>query len=195
MGRTPLSGLPLLWRLERAGHAVQVFGYSPALETFEGIRARLRRRLERLAGQGDYALVGHSLGGVLLRGALGDLPPEVPRPRRLFLLGSPLRVPRLARRLRRRCLYRILAGDCGQLLASGRRLGAIGPVEVPTTGLVGISGPRRAAGPFGHEPNDGIVAESEVRAAWVGDVVRVPVLHTFLPSSGRVAEILLDRLA
>lgn len=174
---------------------MQVFGYSPALETFEGIRARLRRRLEHLAGQGDYALVGHSLGGVLLRGALGDLPPEVPRPRRLFLLGSPLRVPRLARRLRRRCLYRILAGDCGQLLASGRRLGAIGPVEVPTTGLVGISGPRGTAGPFGHEPNDGIVAESEVRAAWVGDVVRVPVLHTFLPSSGRVAEILLERLA
>ena len=91
MGRSPLSGWRLLRQLQRAGLKTSSFGYSVSLEDFAGIRRRLESRLSLLAERGDYVLIGHSLGGVLLRAAVNGLPPGTRRPRHLFLLGSPLR--------------------------------------------------------------------------------------------------------
>ena len=51
-----------------------------------------------------------------------------------------------------------------------------------------------AKAPFGQEPNDGVVAVSEVTAAWIDERIRVPVVHTLLPASQQVAQILLDRI-
>ena len=191
LGRTPLSGLPTLWRLRRQGHDACSFGYCASLQTFEAIRGRLEERLTRMAGQGDYAVVGHSLGGVLLRSALESLPVAVPRPTQAFLLGSPIAPARMARLLRDRWLFRLLAGDCGQLLASGERMGAIGPMAARTTSIVGIKGWKGAWSPFGGTLNDGVVAVDEVAAPWIAEEIRVPVVHTLLPSSQRVAGILL----
>lgn len=194
MGRTPLSGLPVLLRLRAAGHSVSTFGYCAALQDFRSIRERLRDRIVRLASQGDYALVGHSLGGVLLRSALRRLPPDTNPPVRLFLLGSPIRSARLARKLRNSLFYRAATGDCGQLLASDERMGEIHPTPIKTTSIVGVKGLYGARSPFKDEPNDGVVAVSELGAAWLTDEARVQVVHTFLPSSRRVAEVLLERL-
>src|SRR6202034_4433106 len=63
--------------------------YSPASAIWV---SRVARRLTQIADAGEYVLIGHSLGGVLLREALRDLPRAVRRPTRLFLLGSPIRV-------------------------------------------------------------------------------------------------------
>ena len=46
MGRTPLSGLPLLWQLRRGGMQTGTFAYSVALETFAGIEERLGSRIK-----------------------------------------------------------------------------------------------------------------------------------------------------
>lgn len=93
LGRTPLSGLPLMARLRRAGIRARGFGYLAACEDVEAIRARLMRRLVEMAQSSEttlgYVVVGHSLGGVLLRDALAALPDGVPRPRHVFLPGSP----------------------------------------------------------------------------------------------------------
>lgn len=195
MGRTPLSWGPVLLRLRAEGHQPKVFAYCAAVESFASIRGRLLARLQILASHGPYVLVGHSLGGVLLRDALNRLPPGVPMPRHLFLLGSPVRPARLARKLRGTCLYRLLTGDAGQALASGRRMGAIGPAPVPTTAITGTRGIQGASGPFGREPNDGVVAASESSADWADEALQVPVVHTLLPASSQVAEILLARLS
>jgi len=72
MGRTPLSMLRLRHRLRRAGHRAILFGYSPTFETLDGATTRLVGRIERRTA-GDYALVGHSLGSVIIRNALGRL--------------------------------------------------------------------------------------------------------------------------
>ncbi|MES2940612.1 MAG: hypothetical protein V4864_23240 [Pseudomonadota bacterium] len=67
------------------------------------------------------------------------------------------------------------------------------PSAVPTTAVIGTRGlPFQRA--FGSEPNDGVVSLSEVSAPWLRDQVRVPVQHTFLPSSRQVSAIILDRL-
>ncbi|WP_077038191.1 hypothetical protein [Pelomonas sp. KK5] len=54
MGRTPLSGWPMLARLRAGGMATETFGYSAALESFDAIAARLQVRLRELARSGEH---------------------------------------------------------------------------------------------------------------------------------------------
>ena len=191
MGRTPLSGWRLLRRLRRAGLKTTTFSYSVIFENFDTLVARLRTRITRIAGTGDYIVIGHSLGGVLLRAALNSLPPGATLPRHMYLLGSPVLASRIATRLQNYGLFRILTGDCGQLLGSVDRMNAIGPPAVPVTGIVGTRGISNRFGIFGDEVNDGLVSVSEVSAPWLTRCVEVPVFHTLLPSSALVADIIL----
>jgi pimeloyl-ACP methyl ester carboxylesterase len=195
MGRSPLSGWPLLWHLKRAGLATRTFGYAVSLEDFATIRRRLVARIAALAPRGDYVLIGHSLGGVLIRAALPALPSSVRQPRHVFLLGSPQQASRLAEKFHGNRVFRALTRDCGQLLGSAPRMSAVGPVSAATTNIVGVGGPRRRGGPFRGELNDGVVALSEVSASWISDQVQVPIVHTLLPMSRGVARIILERLA
>ncbi|MES2531237.1 MAG: alpha/beta hydrolase [Pseudomonadota bacterium] len=194
MGRTPLSGWPMLRHLRRAGLRTGTFGYMTSVEDASAIGRRLAARLADMGTQGDYAVIGHSLGGVLLRMAIATLPADVQPPRHLFLLGSPIGATRLAGRLQAHPVYRVLTRDCGQMLASAQRMASIGPASVPVTSVIGMRGLSGRRGPFGGEPNDGVVALSEVEADWIGDQVRLPLVHTLLPASARVAGVILDRL-
>ncbi|MHB1084903.1 MAG: esterase/lipase family protein [Thiobacillus sp.] len=200
MGRSPVSGWRLQARLRARGIAPHAFGYATPFQDFSAIRKRLVTRIHALAAQGDYVLIGHSLGGVLLRAALASLPSGTRLPRQLFLLGSPLKPARLAQKLQRNWVFRILAGDCGQLLASQARMGQIEPGSmpvnsIPVIGIVGVKGWTGRLSPFSGEENDGIVSVSEVSAAWLTEAIRVPVIHTYMPSSRRVAQIILERIA
>ena len=195
MGRSPLSGWPMLRQLKQAGLETTSFAYATSLESFSAITTRLSACIHQLASQGEYALIGHSLGGVLIRAALDTLPPGTRQPDRVFLLGSPLRASRLARSLQGNLLYRMLTRDCGQLLASEQGMQAISPLAAPSTGIFGVRRLALKRGPFGDEANDGVVAVSEIAADWISDQVRIPVIHTLLPSSRLVARIILERLA
>jgi pimeloyl-ACP methyl ester carboxylesterase len=190
MGRSPLSGWPLMRQLRRSGLRTDSFGYVAAIEKFEVIVTRLRRRIEQLAEAGPYAVVGHSLGGVLLRAALNELHGETRQPEHLFLLGSPITPSRLAAKWQRNLVFRVLAGDCGQLLGSVERMALIGPTTVSATGIAGNRGFIASFGPFGREPNDGLVSLSEVSASWLAAVLQVRVIHTLLPSSHDVSRII-----
>src|SRR5688572_16793960 len=194
MGRTPVSGWPMLWQLRRAGIRTDTFGYAVALDDFAGIRKRLERRVLAFASQGDYILIGHSLGGVLLRAVVNSLPPDTRQPERMFLLGSPIRPARVAQALGANPIYRALTGDCGQMLGSRSRMSEVGPCSIPTTAIAGVRGLAGTHRLFRNEPNDGVVAVSEASADWLVDQVQIPIIHTILPSSRRVAGIILNRL-
>ena len=194
MARTTLSGWPMLRHLRRAGLATETFGYSVSRQSVADILTLLTARVGLVAGRGEYILIGHSLGGVLLRSAVANLPAGTRRPRHLFLLGSPLGPSRFARWLRNNPVFRAITRDAGDLLGSPERMARIGPASVPTTAVVGTGGLPRAVSPFGDEVNDGIVALSEVSADWLPDQVLIPVSHTVLPASRRVARIVLQRL-
>lgn len=184
----------MLYRLRRAGWRTETFGYVAAAESFDSIKRRLVLRISKLAVGEPYFLVGHSLGGVLIRAALNSLPEDVDRPRHVFLLGSPIHSPRLAVRLKGNLLFRVLAGDCGQLLASPSRMGQIGSLTERATSIAGVRGLARTRRAFGNEPNDGVVSLSEVSADWLPNQQQVPVIHTLLPASGRVVEAILREL-
>ncbi|HET7400587.1 MAG TPA: hypothetical protein VFJ62_02370 [Usitatibacter sp.] len=194
MGRSPLSGWPLLWRLQHRDVATHTFGYAAAFEDFAGIERRLAVSIANVASRGEYVLIGHSLGGVLLRAALHSLGRRCTPPARVFLLGSPISPARVAASLSGNGAFRLFTGDCGQLLGSAERMCAIPPLAVPTTAIVGTLGWPRGHGPFGSEPNDGLVSVAEASAAWIEEAVQVPVPHSLLPSSSRVAALVAGRL-
>lgn len=195
MGRSPISGWPMLHRLRQAGMNTSCFGYSTASRNFSAIKTRLVARIISLAAEGDYVVVGHSLGGVLLRAALNSLPAETTPPRHVFLLGSPIHPARLAKRLKDNFLFRLLAGDCGDLLSSSLRMAEIGSLNVPVTSIVGIRGIAATRRYFGEEPNDGVISVSEASDTWISSQLRVSTVHTFLPSSRRIAEIITEKMA
>jgi pimeloyl-ACP methyl ester carboxylesterase len=194
MGRSTLSGWRLLARLRARGITPHAFGYAATFQDFASIRTRLAARIGTLSADGDYVLIGHSLGGVLLRAAVASLPPGTPQPRRIFLLGSPIKPARLAQKLQRNWIYRVLAGDCGQLLASQTRMAQIEPGSTPTTVILGITGWTGRLSPFQDEMNDGIVSVSEAGAEWIAEEIRIPAIHTYLPSNSLVSRIILERI-
>jgi len=195
MGRTPVSGWPMLWKLRRAGLRTSTFSYLTSVERFARISDRLSSRLMALAARGDYVLIGHSLGGVLIRAAVSALPAGARKPRHVFLLGSPVHPSRLARRLQANPVYRVLTRDCGHLLASAGRMATVGRITVPTTSIVGVRGLALTRTPFGGELNDGVVSVGEASADWLAEQIRIPCVHTLLPASPRVAEAILERLS
>ena len=153
LARTPLSLLGLARDLRRAGHRTELVAYSGALESFPRIIARVRHRLGMAAARGaPYAVVGHSLGGLIVRAALDPWPADRPLPRHVVMLGTPSRVPRLARRLHRGWPYRLVNGVCGQLLAEPVFFARLPRPAVPTTVIAGTKSWPRALSPFGVRP-------------------------------------------
>src|SRR5215211_488723 len=115
LGRTPLS-LALLGRhLSQHGHSIRYFGYAAFYESFDQIVARLVTTISTAVDQHPYALIGHSLGGILARAALPALACNPPC--QLVMLAPPNQSPMLARRLRMHPLYRLMTSDCGGKLA------------------------------------------------------------------------------
>ncbi len=195
LGRTPLSLARLARELRRAGHTPELVGYVAALEPFAAIRARVRGRLERAGRSGQpYAVVAHSLGGLLVQAALSEWPAQLPLPRHVVMLGTPHQPPRLARRLGRLWPYRVINGECGQLLAQPDFFAGLAPLPVPCTIVAGTRGWRGRWSPFGSDRNDGVVAVAEVRLVVGARVVELPVGHTFMMNNRRVRALVRDLL-
>jgi hypothetical protein len=195
MGRTPLSLFRLARHLRRAGHRPRVVGYVTAVERFPTIRDRVRRRLELAARSGGpYAAIGHSLGGLLVRAALGGWPEGLPLPRCVIMLGTPNRPPRLARRLQRLWPYRLVNGECGRLLARAEFFTGLPPIAVPCTIVAGTGGRRGRWSPFGQDANDGVLAVDEAEMDGSAHLAQVPVRHTFMMNDRRVRALLLNAL-
>jgi pimeloyl-ACP methyl ester carboxylesterase len=123
-------------------------------------------------------LVGHSLGGLLVRLALPAVP--VLRVRHFVLLGSPA-APARAARLAWRWVppFRLFARECGRFLMSPAAFAALPEPVVPFTVIAGTAGPRGRWSPFGDEPNDGLVAVAETRIGRA-EPVSVDALHTVI---------------
>jgi len=184
MGRTPLSMLRLRRRLKRAGHTPILFGYSPTFETLQGASARLANLIKRRVDTANYALVGHSLGTVIIRSALCQL--ENRAPSACFFLAPPMLACKAARHFSRFRLYKWITGEMGQLLAQDAFMLGLPMPPVPTRIYAGVGGPRASWLPFGMEANDGILSVSEASGRFAAQVIRVPALHTFIMNSPQV---------
>jgi pimeloyl-ACP methyl ester carboxylesterase len=185
LGRTPLSLIALGGRLARAGAAPSYFAYYAWAQSHALILRRLTARLTALAAlDRPVALVGHSLGGLLLRQAI----PGVPHLKvsHLVMLGTPNRPPRLALRAQRWATFRLLTRSCGQLLATPEAFDALPAPAFPYTVLAGDRGGTGRWSPFDGERNDGFVALEETRVSSDEAISVFPVRHTFMMNNPAV---------
>lgn len=181
MGRTPVSMMLLRRRLRRAGHNPILFGYYPAFEGLQHATARLVKLIERHVDTRCYALVGHSLGTVIIRAALAHL--ENQAPSACFFLAPPMVAGKAAKFFSRIWLYKLLTGEMGQLLATDAFMSTLPMPSVPTRIYAGVAGLRRAWLPFGMEANDFILSVSEATSRFEAEVLKVPSSHTYIMHS------------
>lgn len=191
MGRTPASMLMLKQRLAKLGHKTHLFGYAAWAENLETVSNRLIRKIERQVGSQPYAVIGHSLGSVILRRALAELTSNPPA--HSFLLAPPMRACKAARYFSRFRLYRTLTGEMGSLLADEAFMQSL-PLPPNTVIYAGTAGPRASWLPFGNAANDGILSLDEV-VSESGERVEVAASHTFIMNSRAVVDDIVRRLA
>ena len=198
MGRTSASMALLALRLRQAGHSTSSFGYLVSRQSFDDIVERWVAHIERhiqrdKAGDDDdaFAVIGHSLGNVITRGAL----PRLPTLARFIMLAPPNQPPAMARALERNLLFRALTRDAGQkLLDDGGFYAGLPVPTVPTLVVAGDAGPRFARSPWKGGANDGVVSVDETRLEGAEHVV-VDAIHTLIMNHNDVAGLALRFLA
>jgi len=198
MGRTTISMLLLRQRLNQAGHRCHLFGYTVTFQSFEDIVRRFSERVERVLAEDradriaetptPYAIVSHSLGGIIVRAGSPRLPPGFSH---FVMLAPPNHPPAVARALGHNSLFRALTRDAGDKLSEAAFFNNLPVPPIPTLIVAGNSGPRAPWLPFGGQPNDGIVGVEETHLEGV-PMVEIPALHTFIMNRSDVFEMVRD---
>lgn len=192
LSRTPLSLLTLEWKLAQSGCKTEQFGYAAFLESYPAIVKRLQNRLQEISSQEPYAIVAHSLGGLLTRSALEHK--KITLPQQVVMLGTPNRPPRLAAMACQLPPFRWFTGQCGLNLANREFFARLPFLESPYTIIAGTAGLRGVWSPFGLEVNDGIVALSETLLSDRDRPIELPVNHTLMMHDPIVQQTVLQSL-
>jgi len=196
-GRSPLSMGALGWRLSRQKYAIHYFGYASYFQMFDDIVARFVRAIRDDIGNEPYAIVSHSLGGIVAKRQLPALADSSPV--HLVMLAPPNQPARIAKLMRSNAVYRWITWDCGQKLADDDFYTSLPVPAVPTTIIAGtkpVDGVWQKA-IFGRDAivNDGILSVAETQLGDAFEVIAVPSRHGFIMNSKEVAEIVLQVLA
>ena len=171
-------------RLAGAGFLPGVFGYR-GRSPFDANVERLVRFAEERYGGRPIHFLGHSLGGLLVLEALGrhaELSASS-----AVLLGAPVRGCHAGRRFGKAGVGRWMMGDCRELweerAAAWRRPEPLGVIAgTAPIGLGRVLG--RLPG-----TNDGVVCVSETAVDGMASQALVPLGHSSLIVSGRVARL------
>lgn len=169
-------------RLERAGFRCHSFSYMGTARPLEAHAERLTRFAREV---GPAHFVGHSMGGLVVMEVLARHPEMAVG--RVVLLGTSARGNFAGRRLARHAAGRWLLGASEPLWREGRdtrwtrpeRLGVIAGTR--PIGLGVLLG--RLAG-----PNDGVVTVEETTIGGMSERISLPVGHSQMIISARVAE-------
>ena len=180
---SPLVMAYLTHALRREGFAAQALGYRTMRDPLEAHLSRLANQIANIEAPRVH-LVGHSLGGVIVLRYLQRV--ADPRVLRAVLLGSPVAGFRAAAGFAGRIGGELMMG---QSLAVWRE-----PVDVSVDSRfeIGAIAGTRALGlgaVVTHlpKPNDGVVCLDETKFPALRDHVALPLGHTMMLVSSRVA--------
>jgi pimeloyl-ACP methyl ester carboxylesterase len=172
---------PLAARLARSGLRCRLFG-------FAGRNRPLQANVERLArfarSVGPAHFVGHSLGGLVVIEALNaDRGVEAGS---VVLLGTPARGCFSGRRLARRGIGRWMLGESDALWREERAAHWTRPEPL---GVIAGTLPMGLGRAFGRlpGPSDGVVCVEETAVEGMAERILLPVSHSMMLVSGRVA--------
>jgi pimeloyl-ACP methyl ester carboxylesterase len=173
---------PLAWRLAQAGFRCRTFSYSGMARPLE-VHAERLARFAQAVGPAHY--IGHSLGGLVVMEAL-QRHPELPVGR-VVLLGTPARGCAAGRRLARLPAGRWFLGQSEPLWRDDRASHWHRPEPL---GVIAGSLPIGLARVLGRLPgmNDGVVEVDETPVEGMAERVVLPVGHSAMLLSARVAE-------
>jgi pimeloyl-ACP methyl ester carboxylesterase len=171
-------------RLEPQGFRLYEFTYPSVTGSLADNAAALAGFVAATPGDKVH-LIGHSLGGVVIREMLES---SVARVGRVVCLGSPLRGSRSGVRFARLPGGRYALGKgIAEINARGGFAAWVNGVEAGSIAGRVPFGLGHLFGPFG-EPNDGTVTVAETRIDAARDHVVLPVSHFALLWSRRVAD-------
>jgi pimeloyl-ACP methyl ester carboxylesterase len=176
-----LTMAPLAARLAREGYRAHLFAYAGRERPLEAHAERLARFAQEI---GPAHMAGHSLGGVVVLEAL-ERHREVALGCAL-LLGAPVRGNLAGRRLARHGWGRWFLGASEPLWREGRHARWTRPEPL---GVIAGSLPLGLGRLFGALPgaNDGVVRVEETDVQGMRERVVLPVAHSAMPVSARVA--------
>ena len=183
LGRTPLSMLLLHRRLKQYGYKPHIFGYSPTFESLQRTANRLTRLIDQKIGTNPYALVGHSLGSVIIRHTQPQLTENPPTA--CFFLAPPMVACKAAHYFSKFPPLRIAGGEMATLLTQDDFMAQL-TMPANTKIYVGTRGPRAPWFPLGDEPNDCVLSLSEATGPYADEATLVPAVHTFIMNSEQV---------
>lgn len=176
-----LTMAPLAARLAHEGFRAHLFAYAGRERPLESHAERLARFAQDI---GPAHFAGHSLGGVVVLEAL-ERHREVALGCAL-LLGAPVRGNLAGRRLARHGWGRWFLGASEPLWREGRHAHWTRPEPL---GVIAGSLPLGLGRLFGALPgaNDGVVRVEETEVQGMRERVVLPVAHSAMPVSARVA--------
>jgi len=130
--------------------------------------------------------VTHSMGGILLRYWLRDMPPE--RVGRVVMLGPPNQGSQLVDLLDDWVVFGLINGPAGKQLSTGETSVPrhLPPVRYPVGVIAGTYSLNPVLSALIEGVDDGKVAVSETRVAGMRDFITLPVTHTFMMNNPRV---------
>ena len=175
-----------LWPIAREGAArgytVASIGYPWRTGSIDELAAIVAKRIADKVPSGQFDVVTHSMGGIILRVATarGLMPAE--RIHRAVMLAPPSQGSELAEILRGQRLFRWVYGPAGQQLGTGVESAPLALPPLPFECGV-IAGGRTlvplADSIFGG-PTDGRVSVARARADGMADFMVVDRAHTFM---------------
>ncbi len=186
LGRTCRSMARLQRGLEAKGYAVRCWSYPSRCRRLAGHIDAFRQWLGAQAFEGPVHFVGHSLGGIVIRGALAVAPPV--QVGRIVMIATPNRGAGVVSRFGRWPFSRLIFGLPLEDLAEGSTtLGNLGvpDAEIGIIAGIGVFHPlnfisyvnlfHRAG-----EAHDGTVELANTRLAEANDSVIIDAHHTFI---------------
>jgi hypothetical protein len=197
LGRSRASMSKLAEALEAQGWEVLDMGYPSTRRSLEEHAAQLAGLLDHLAADGarQVDFVTHSLGGLVVRSALGrqDTWRDQLEIGRLAMLAPPSQGSSLAQALKDFVPFRMIMGEVGPELA----LDEAGKVPAPACRF-GIVAAQRGDGggwnPLLKGEDDGVVTVEETKLEGMEDFLLVRGLHTFVMAKPEVVAAVLQYL-
>lgn len=180
----PIMNRPLARKLARAGFETRELGYDSWGASLQDVCDRLAPRIERIArsAPGPVHLVGHSMGGLVIRALLARGRPS--NLGHVVMLGTPNAGSEVADFVHQWAILRPILGKAAPVLVT-RRSTAVDALFGPVDYSLGIIAgdwrvPPAALSRLIPGPNDGKVSVASTRLAQAADHIVLPLSHTLL---------------
>ena len=170
------------------------FAYASTRDPISIHSAALREIVENLPGLPLISAVGHSMGNIVMRQAIGEWqrngdPKNVlPRMNRVVMLGPPNQGSAFAARLSRLGIFETITGNSGMQLgpAWDKFREGLGTPPCPFAIVAGDISKSPIQNPLLSGPSDGVVTLEEATLEGMTEIASFPVVHSFLMSDSSV---------